>query len=156
MRTTYNKLNNHALVFIEITKAWLFFIIIITKLANKAKIKDFVAEVDFTLVRDDLSSRSNCETIGAVKRGGIKVSEITITEKTEETVLQKALHSIINLALRFMCFSFKFATYIIISFIQMVIDFLYNKMEQSRTISSNTVKIENDIEQSVLDEVCAF
>ena len=36
MRTTYNKLNNHALVFIEITKAWLFFIIIITKLANKA------------------------------------------------------------------------------------------------------------------------
>ena len=31
-----------------------------------------------------------------------------------------------------------------------------NKMEQSRTISSNTVKIENDIEQSVLDEVCAF
>ena len=65
IRTTYNKLNNHALVFIEITKAWLFFIIIITKLANKAKIKDFVAEVDFTLVRDDLSSRSNCETIGA-------------------------------------------------------------------------------------------
>ena len=31
-----------------------------------------------------------------------------------------------------------------------------NKMEQRRTISSNTVKIENDIEQSVLDEVCAF
>ena len=39
MRTTYNKLNNHALVFIEITKAWLFFIIIITKLANKAIFK---------------------------------------------------------------------------------------------------------------------
>ena len=54
MRTTYNKLNNHALVFIEITKAWLFFIIIITKLANKAKIKDFVAEVDFKLARADL------------------------------------------------------------------------------------------------------
>ena len=57
------------------------------------------------------------------------MSEITITEKTEETVLQKALHSIINLAFRVMCFSFKFATYIIISFIQMVIDFLYNKMD---------------------------
>ena len=40
MRTTYNKLNNHALVFIEITKAWLFFIIIITKLANKANEKN--------------------------------------------------------------------------------------------------------------------
>ena len=54
MRTTYNKLNNHALVFIEITKAWLFFIIIITKLDNKDKIKDFVAEVDLTLVSDDM------------------------------------------------------------------------------------------------------
>ena len=42
MRTTYNKLNNHALVFIEITKAWLFFIIIITKLANKAYIKSYI------------------------------------------------------------------------------------------------------------------
>ena len=42
MRTTYNKLNNHALVFIEITKAWLFFIIIITKLANKAYIKSYL------------------------------------------------------------------------------------------------------------------
>lgn len=31
-----------------------------------------------------------------------------------------------------------------------------NKVEQTGTISSNTVKIENDIEQSVLDEVCAF
>ena len=52
-----------------------------------------------------------------------------ITEKTEETVLQKALHSIINLALRFMCFSFKFATYLIISFLQMIVDFLYDKMD---------------------------
>lgn len=66
---------------------------------------------------------------GAVKRGGVKVSEIIITEKTEETVLQKVLNSIINLALRFMCFSFKFATYLIISFIQMVIDFIYDKMD---------------------------
>lgn len=57
------------------------------------------------------------------------MSEITITEKTEETVLQKALHSIINLALRFMCFSFKFATYLLLSFIQMVIDFIYDKMD---------------------------
>ena len=31
-----------------------------------------------------------------------------------------------------------------------------NKMEQSRTISSNTVEFGNDIEQNVLDEVCAF
>ena len=31
-----------------------------------------------------------------------------------------------------------------------------NKMEQSRTISSNTVEFGNDIEPSVLDEVCAF
>ena len=53
-----------------------------------------------------------------------------ITEKTtEETVLQKALHSIINLALRFMCFSFKFATYLLLSFIQMLIDFIYDKMD---------------------------
>ena len=66
---------------------------------------------------------------GAVKRGGVKVSEIIITEKTEETVLQKVLNSIINLALRFMCFSFKFATYLIISFIQIVIDFVYEKMD---------------------------
>ena len=66
---------------------------------------------------------------GAVKRGGVKVSEIIITEKTEETVLQKVLNSIINLALRFMCFSFKFATYLIIRFIQMVIDFIYDKMD---------------------------
>ena len=81
------------------------------------------------MVRDDVSSRSNCETIGAVKRGGVEVSEITITEKTEETVLQKALHSIINLALRFMCFSFKFAIYLIIEFIQMIIDFIYDRMD---------------------------
>lgn len=66
---------------------------------------------------------------GAVKRGGVKVSEIIITEKTEETVLQKVLNSIINLALRFMCFSFKFETYLIISFIQIVIDFVYEKMD---------------------------
>ena len=53
-----------------------------------------------------------------------------ITEKTtEETVLQKALHSIINLALRFMCFSFKFVTYLILSFIQMIINFIYNKLD---------------------------
>ena len=53
-----------------------------------------------------------------------------ITEKTtEETVLQKALHSIINLAFRFMCFSFKFATYLLLSFIQMLIDFLYERMD---------------------------
>ena len=41
------------------------------------------------MVRADVSARSNCETIGAVKRGGIKVSEITITEKTEETKKEK-------------------------------------------------------------------
>ena len=81
------------------------------------------------MVRADVSARSNCETIGAVKRGGIKVSEIIITEKTEETVLQKALHSIINLGLRFICFSFKFATYIIISFLQMIVDFIYERMD---------------------------
>lgn len=52
-----------------------------------------------------------------------------ITEKTEETVLQKVLNSIINLSFRFMCFSFKFATYLILSFIQIIIDFLYNKMD---------------------------
>ena len=42
---------------------------------------------------------------GAVKRGGVKMNEITIAEKTEETVLQKVLNSIINLSFRFMCFS---------------------------------------------------
>ena len=31
-----------------------------------------------------------------------------------------------------------------------------NKIEQTGTISSNTVKNSSDIEQSVLDEVCAF
>ena len=31
-----------------------------------------------------------------------------------------------------------------------------NTMEQVGTISSNSVKFENNIEQSVLDEVCAF
>lgn len=31
-----------------------------------------------------------------------------------------------------------------------------NRIEQSGTISSNTVNFGNDIEQSVLDEVCAF
>ena len=31
-----------------------------------------------------------------------------------------------------------------------------NKVEQTGTISSNTVKNSSDIEQSVLDEVCAF
>ena len=30
---------------------------------------------------------------GAVKRGGVKMNEITIAEKTEETVLQKVLNS---------------------------------------------------------------
>ena len=66
---------------------------------------------------------------GAVKRGGVKMNEITIAEKTEETVLQKLLNSIINLALRFMCFSFKFVTYLILSFMQMIINFIYEKME---------------------------
>lgn len=52
-----------------------------------------------------------------------------ITEKTtEETVLQKLLNSIINLALRFMCFSFKFVTYLILSFTQMVINFIYERL----------------------------
>ena len=50
MRTTYNKLNNHALVFIEITKAWLFFIIIITKLANKAKVKYILLLRNFNII----------------------------------------------------------------------------------------------------------
>lgn len=31
-----------------------------------------------------------------------------------------------------------------------------NKIEQTGTISSNTVEFGNDIEQNVLDEVCAF
>lgn len=31
-----------------------------------------------------------------------------------------------------------------------------NRIEQSGTISSNYGKIENEVEQSVLDEVCAF
>lgn len=53
-----------------------------------------------------------------------------ITEKTtEETVLQKLLHWMLNLSFRFMCFSFKFATYLIISFIQMLIDFIYSRMD---------------------------
>ena len=66
---------------------------------------------------------------GAVKRGGVKMNEITIAEKTEETVLQKVLNSIINLSFRFMCFSFKFVTYLILSFMQMIINFIYEKME---------------------------
>ena len=66
---------------------------------------------------------------GAVNRGGVKMNEITIAEKTEETVLQKVLNSIINLSFRFMCFSFKFVTYLILSFMQMIINFIYEKME---------------------------
>lgn len=66
---------------------------------------------------------------GAVKRGGVKVSEIIITEKTEETVLQKLLHWMLNLGFKFMCFSFKFVTYLVISFIQMIVDFIYEKMD---------------------------
>ena len=66
---------------------------------------------------------------GAVKRGGVKVSEIIITEKTEETVLQKLLHWMLNLGFKFMCFSFKFVTYLILSFMQMIINFIYEKME---------------------------
>ena len=53
-----------------------------------------------------------------------------ITEKTtEETVLQKLLNSIINLSFRFMCFSFKFVTYLVISFIQIIVDFIYERMD---------------------------
>ena len=55
--------------------------------------------------------------------------EIVERKTTEETVLQKALHNIINLALRFMCFSFKFATYLIIGFLQMIVDFVYDRMD---------------------------
>ena len=66
---------------------------------------------------------------GAVKRGGVKMNEIPSAEKTEETVLQKVLNSIINLSFRFMCFSFKFVTYLILSFMQMIINFIYEKME---------------------------
>ena len=53
-----------------------------------------------------------------------------ITEKTtEETVLQKLLNSIINLSFRFICFSFKFVTYLVISFIQIIVDFIYERMD---------------------------
>ena len=52
-----------------------------------------------------------------------------IEKTTEETVLQKVLNSIINLSFRFMCFSFKFATYLLLSFIQMIINFIYNKLD---------------------------
>ena len=38
MRTTYNKLNNHALVFIEITKAWLFFKFNVNSMLMKGEI----------------------------------------------------------------------------------------------------------------------
>ena len=55
--------------------------------------------------------------------------EIVERKTTEETVLQKVLHNIINLALRFMCFSFKFATYLIIGFLQMIVDFVYDRMD---------------------------
>ena len=55
--------------------------------------------------------------------------EIVERKTTEETVLQKALHNIINLALRFMSFSFKFVTYLILSFTQMIINFIYNKLD---------------------------
>ena len=67
---------------------------------------------------------------GAVKRGGVKMNEIIIEGKTtEETVLQKLLHWILNMSFRFMCFSFKFVTYLVISFIQMIVDFIYEKMD---------------------------
>lgn len=82
------------------------------------------------MVRDDASSRSNCETIGAVKRGGVKMNEIIIEGKTtEETVLQKLLHWILNMSFRFMCFSFKFVTYLVLSFTQMIINFIYSKLD---------------------------
>ena len=82
------------------------------------------------MVRDDASSRSNCETIGAVKRGGVKMNEIIIEGKTtEETVLQKLLHWMLNMSFRFMSFSFKFVTYLILSFTQMIINFIYNKLD---------------------------
>ena len=44
---------------------------------------------------------------GAVKRGGVKMNEIIIEGKTtEETVLQKLLHWMLNMSFRFMSFSF--------------------------------------------------
>ena len=52
-----------------------------------------------------------------------------IEKTTEETVLQKLLNSIINLSFRFMCFSFKFVTYLVISFIQIIVDFIYERMD---------------------------
>ena len=64
-----------------------------------------------------------------------------IEKTTEETVLQKVLNSIINLSFRFMCFSFKFATYLLLSLDNW--DFLIGREEHRQKLFDIAVDEDN-------------